>query len=178
MREKTDLNPVVPRPSRNVLPNLIPLALRNENVLAVTCALLPSAPNHVFPAPSSPAGHRMLAISLNDESDDDGCPSSSAPCSGMGTSDDENDVAPVENGTLGLFVLLTVVPLPWNEARKEPAKKRDDAEELVVMERTSPPAPVRPPKGADDHEFCFASHTRTASVKSPPAQTWLFAESQ
>lgn len=63
----------------------------------------------------------------------------------------------------------------------EPAKKRLDSEELVVMERTRPSAPVSPLKGGLDQDFAEISHTATdapGDVKEPPAQTLLFLASQ
>ena len=100
--------------------------------------------------------------------------------SGTGTRDDENGVAPVENGTLGLLVLLSV-PLPWNDAMNDPAKNMLEAEELDVMDNTSPAAPANPPKGALDQELAWGSHTATddpGDVNFPPTHTLLFFASQ
>jgi hypothetical protein len=94
----------------------------------------------------------------------------------MGTSDEENGVAPLENGTLGLLVLFNAVPVPWKDVMNEPAKTMLEADEFEVMESTSAAAPERPPKGAFDQEPALVSHTATAEpgeVNFPPAHTLL-----
>lgn len=99
----------------------------------------------------------------------------------MGTRDDEKGDAPEEKGTFGLLVPLIAVPFPTKLARKEPAKKSESVDELVVMDSTSAAAPVRPPKGGADHDFALASYTATAELGDenlPPAQTLLADESQ
>lgn len=75
-------------------------------------AALASAANQVFPGPSEPAGHRIFEILLKPESVDEGEPITWALWRGMGTSEDENGVAPAEKGTFGLFVEFKVVPFP------------------------------------------------------------------
>lgn len=115
-------------------------------------------------------------------SDVEGDASICAPSKGIGTKEEENGVAPEENGTFGLFVLLTTVEvlLP-NSVIKDPAKKRLSADELVVMDKTSEDAPDSPPKGGADHAFAFASQTATAFPgveNEPPTQTLLCASSQ
>lgn len=92
-------------------------------------------------------------------------------------------MAPVEKGTLGLLepVLFTTVPFPWKEMMNDPAKKRLDAEELVVIESTSAAAPDKPPNGGADQELALVSQTATAAageVKLPPTHTWLLDVSQ
>lgn len=104
-----------------------------------------------------------------------------AACNEMGTSDEENGVAPLENGTLGLLVLFNEVPVPWNDVMNEPAKTILKADEFDVMESTSAAAPERPPKGAFDQEPAFVSHTATAEpgeVNFPPTHTLLSVSSQ
>lgn len=74
-----------------------------------------------------------------------------------------------------------VVPFPWKDVMNEPAKKRLESEELDVIERTRPSAPVKPLKGGLDQEFAEVSHTATAApgeVNKPPTQTFLFFASQ
>ena len=113
-------------------------------------------------------------------SEEEGEGSISALCNGIGTSDEENGVAPGENGTLGLLVPLIVMLLP-NAVMNEPAKKRLEAEELVVMESTSPAAPPSPPNGGADQELALVSHIATddpGEVKRPPIHTRLFGSSQ
>lgn len=61
-----------------------------------------SIANHEFPGPSGPAGQRTLWMLLNPGSEVEGEPSTSALCNGTETSEEENGVAPAENGTLGL----------------------------------------------------------------------------
>lgn len=145
-----------------------------EKVLMVTLATLPSAASHVFPGPSAPAGQRMDFISPNCESLEEGEALTSALLRGMGTRDDENGVAPAENGTFGLLEPVRFPPLPWKEARKEPATKTLEPDELEVMEDTWAPAPDTPEKGAFDHEPAFGSQTAMfapGEEKAPPAQT-------
>lgn len=63
----------------------------------------------------------------------------------------------------------------------EPAKKRLDSEELVVMDSTRPSAPVKPLNGGLDQEFADVSHTATdapGEVNEPPTQTLLSLVSQ
>ena len=90
-------------------------------------------------------------------------------------------MAPTEKGTFGLFVpLITVVLLP-KVVMKEPAKNKLFAEAFVVIDRTSDPAPDRPPNGGADHEFAEVSHTATAfpgDENEPPAHTFLLDASQ
>lgn len=144
-------------------------------------AVFPSAANQVFPGPSGPDGHNAFCILVNPASVLDGDASTCALDSGTGTSEDENGVAPLEKGTLGLLVLFSGDPVPWNDVIKEPAKNSVDWEELEVMERTSAAAPERPPNGGLDHEFEFRSHTATdepGDVNLPPTHTLLFLSSQ
>jgi hypothetical protein len=99
----------------------------------------------------------------------------------MGTSDEENGVAPLENGTLGLLVVFNAVPLPWNDVMNEPAKNMLEAEEFEVMDSTSAAAPERPPKGAFDQESALVFHKATdepGEVNLPPTQTLLSPASQ
>jgi hypothetical protein len=172
----------VPRPLRKVLPKRTPLALRKRKARAVMTAVFPSAANHVFPGPSGPDGHRILLMLLKPASELEASPSTSAPVNGTGTRDEENGVAPDEKGTFGLFVLLVETePFPEKEVTKEPAKRRLEPDELVVMASTSASPPDRPPNGGADHDDVFGSQTATASageVNLPPVQTLLFAESQ
>src|ERR1700685_3565005 len=136
-------------------------------------AVFPSAASQVFPGPSGPAGHKIFSMLLNCESVEEGDASMMicAACNGMGTSDEENGVAPLEKGTLGLFVLFNEAPLPWNDATNDPAKNMLEAEECVVIESTSAAARERPPKGAFDHEPALVSHMATdeaGEVNFPP----------
>jgi hypothetical protein len=122
----------------------------------------------------------MLLMSENPESDVEGCASICAPCKGMGTKEEENGVAPAENGTLGLFVVL-MVELSPKLVMNDPAKNRLFSDEFVVMENTSDAAPDSPPKGGADHEFEFVSQTATAcpgDEKLPPTQIFLLDSSQ
>lgn len=164
-----------------MFPSRIPLALSDVNVRMLMTAVFPSAANQVFPGPSGPDGHSAFCISVNPVSVLDGDASTCAPDNGTGTSEDENGVAPLEKGTLGLLVLFSGAPVPWNDAINEPAKNRVDADELDVMERTSAAAPERPPNGGRDHELEFMSHTATdepGDVNLPPTHTLLFCPSQ
>lgn len=165
-----------------MFPNRSPLAVMDVKVRTVTTAVFPSAANQELPGPSAPAGHKMLEMLLNCESVDEGEPKTCAFWRGRGTREEVNGVAPGEKGTLGLFVPLTMaVPFPWNDVMNEPAKKRLDSEELVVMERTRASAPVKPSNGGFDHDAAFTSHTATADpgdVKLPPTQTLLSFVSQ
>lgn len=141
----------------------------------------PSAANQEFPGPSGPAGHNAFCILVKPASLLEGDASTCAPDNGTGTSEDENGVAPLENGTLGLLVLFSVDPVPWNDVINDPAKNIVDAEELEVMERTSAAAPDKPPKGGFDHVLVVISHTATdepGDVNFPPTHTLLFALSQ
>lgn len=159
----------------------MPFALSDANALMLITAVLPSWASQLFPGPSGPEGHSMFWILLKLGSDEDGDASICALERGTGTRDDEKGVAPVENGTLGLLVLLSVVLLPWNDAINDPAKKMLEAEELDVMDNTSPAAPARPPKGALDQELALVSHTATddpGDVNFPPTHTLLFFASQ
>jgi hypothetical protein len=122
----------------------------------------------------------MLSMLEKFGSEEEGDASISALCNGIGTSDEENGVAPGENGTLGLLVPLIVILLP-KFVMNEPAKKRLEAEELVVMDRTSPAAPPKPPNGGADHEFALVSHIATddpGEEKRPPTHTLSFGASQ
>jgi hypothetical protein len=113
---------------------------------------------------------------VNPVSVDEGEATTCALDSDTGTREEENGVAPLEKGTLGLLVLFNAEPFPWNDVMKEPAKNTLDEEELEVIERTSAAAPERPPKGACDQEFAFVSHTATdepGEVNFPPAHTLL-----
>lgn len=59
---------------------------------------------------------------------------------------------------------------------KDPAKKRLAWEAFVVIDNTSPVAPVRPPKGGADQDDAFVSQTATADAGEenwPPAQSLL-----
>lgn len=119
----------------------------------------------------------LLKLELDDDDDAITC----ALPRGMGTREDENGVAPLEYGTLGLLVLFNAEPLPWNEAMNDPDKKMLDADALVVMERTSAAAPLKPPNGAADHDFAFVSQTATAEpgdVNLPPTHTFPSFPSQ
>ena len=62
-----------------------------------------------------------------------------------------NGVAPAEKGTFGLLVpfrvMLEAAP---KEVMNEPEKNKLPADEFVVIESTSSPAPPRPPNGAAD----------------------------
>jgi hypothetical protein len=86
-------------------------------------AVFPSAANQLFLGPSGPEGHRVFCILVNPASVVEGDASTCAPDSGTGTREEENGVAPLEKGTLGLLVLFNDDPLPWNDVMKEPAKK-------------------------------------------------------
>ena len=55
-----------------------------------------------------------------------------AAYNGMGTSN-ENGIAPLEKGTLGLLVLFNAAPLPWNDMTNDPAKNMLEAEEFAVI---------------------------------------------
>jgi hypothetical protein len=96
--------------------------------------------------------------------------------------EEENGVAPRENGTFGLLVpFRTTEPLSWKEVMKEPAKKRLASDEFVVMERTSDRAPVTPTKGGFDHKPDLISQRATddpGDVKLPPAQIFPSFTSQ
>ena len=100
---------------------------------------------------------------------------------GTGTRDEEKGVAPAEKGTLGLLVpLSTIEPLP-NAVMNDPEKSRLDWEALATMERTSAPAPARPPNGGAAQDLDCVSQTATAEagdVNLPPTHTWLCALSQ
>ena len=162
------------------MPSRIPFASSCRNTRTVITAVDPSAANQVVPGPSSPDGHRILLIFENCGSSVDGDAVMSAPSSGMGTKEEENGVAPDENGTFGLFVPLIVVLLP-NAVTKDPAKNRLDADEFVVIERTSALAPESPPNGGGDHVFEVVSHIATAlpgDEKEPPTQIFSFSLSQ
>ena len=164
-----------------MFPSRIPFALSEANALTLITAVLPSSASQVFPGPSGPEGHSMLWILLKLGLDEDGDASMCALDKGTGTRDDENGVAPVENGTLGLLVLLSAVLLSWNDAMNDPAKNKLEAEELVVMDNTSPAAPAKPPKGALDQELALGSHTATddpGDANFPPTHTLLFFTSQ
>lgn len=142
--------------------------------------LNPSLASHVCPGPSSPVGHKIVLISLKFGSSDEGAASICAPCKGIGTREEENGVAPGENVTFGLLVPLTVMLLP-NAVMNDPEKKRLDADEFVVMERTSLEPPPNPPKGGADHEFESVLHIATDDAgdeKRPPTHTRLFGSSQ
>ncbi len=95
----------------------------------------------------------------------------------MGTREEVKGVAPEENGTFGLLVeLTTVVELLPNDVVNEPAKKRLDVDEFVVMDSTSEAAPDKPLNGGADHEPALVSQTATALpgvVKLPPTHTLL-----
>ena len=106
----THVNALVPRPSRKVLPKRRPAALRELKVRTVMTAVVPFIANQDCPGPSSPVGQRMLRISEKLESDEEGAGSTSTSSRGTGTRDEEYGEAPGENGTLGLFVLLTEPP--------------------------------------------------------------------
>jgi hypothetical protein len=96
----------------------------------------------------------------------------------MGTSDEENGVAPGEEGILGLLVLFNAVEFAAKEVRNEPAKNRLLSEEFGVIERTSPEKPLN--EGAD-HKLDLMFHTATdepGDVKCPPTHSWLFDVSQ
>ncbi len=100
---------------------------------------------------------------------------------GIGTRDEEKGVAPVEKGTLGLFVSLSGCELLPNNVTKDPEKKRDDCEELVVMDDTSADAPESPPNGGADQDEEPVSQTATAGegeVNCPPTQTFFCESSQ
>lgn len=133
----------------------------------------------MLPAPSGPDGQRMLCISLNPVASDDGDPSTSACCKGMGTREDENGVAPAENGTLGLLVPFKAeVP---KEVVKDPAKNKLVWEEFVEMELTLACAPVMPEKGGCTHMPVGTFQTATeeaGDVKFPPTHNLLFFASQ
>lgn len=89
-------------------------------------------------------------------------------------------MAPVEKGTLGLFVKLSV-ELPSNEVKNEPAKKRLCRVVFVVMDSTRDPAPDRPEKGGADQEDALVSHTATSDPgkeKVPPTHTFELSASQ
>lgn len=173
---ETHLNAVVPRPSRNVLPMRIPLALREANARIVITAWLPSAANQVSPGPSLPAGHNTLVILLNCESVLEGDATIWALCKGMGTSEDENGVAPAENGTFGLLVLFNVPVVFPNAVMNEPAKNKLAWEALVVIESTSDAAFARPPNGGALQADADGSQTATddaGELKLPPNQTFF-----
>ena len=96
-------------------------------------------------------------------------------CNGIGTKEDENGVAPAENGTFGLFVLLTTIDPLLLEVPKDvtndPEKNRLAEDALVVMDNT---LPVSPPNGAAVHAFVLTFHTATARegcVNEPPTHT-------
>jgi hypothetical protein len=171
----TYVNPVVAWSPRKVLPKRIPLAEIYENVLILMTAVFPLAANQVLPAPSAPAGQRMLVIFEKPDSEVDGSASIWAFCSGIGTNEEENGVAPAEKGTLGLFVLLiTVVPFPWKEVINDPAKKMLDSDVLVVMDNTSASAPAKPPNGGEDQDDDLGLQVATADPgleNFPPAHT-------
>jgi len=116
-------------------------------------AVFPLAVSQVFPGPSGPAGHKIFSMLLNCESVEEGDASMMicVACNGMGTSDEENGVTPLEKGTLGLLALFNAAPLPWNDATNDPVKNMLAAEEFIVIENTSAAAPERPPKGAFNH---------------------------
>jgi hypothetical protein len=123
----------------------------------------------------------MFWILLKEASEDEGEPCTCAASRGTGTREDENGVAPWEKGTFGLFVVFKTEPFPLKDATKDPAKKRLAWKSLVVIDKTSAAAPVRPPKGGADHDDAFVSQTATAEAgeeKWPPARSLLRSESQ
>lgn len=158
----THLKPVVPWPLWKVFPSRTPIVSSDVKVKMSMTAELSSLAYQELPAPSAPEGQSVLAMSVNPESVVDGLAMTLEEFRGTGTNDDENGVAPDENGTLGLLVSLTVVEvLPVKDVRKDPAKNIDAADELVVIELTLPCAPTRPLNGAADHDDAFVSHTAT-----------------
>ena len=96
-------------------------------------AVFPLAASQVFPGPSGPAGHKIFSMLLDCELvEGDASMIICTACNGMGTSD-ENGVAPLEKGTLGLLVLFNAAPLPWNDMTNDPAKNMLEAEEFAVI---------------------------------------------
>jgi len=82
---------------------------------------------------------------------------------------------------LGLLVLFSAVAFSAKEVRNEPVKRRLFSEELGVIERTSPAAPVKPLNEGADHELDLVSHIATdepGDVKCPPTHNWLLDTSQ
>jgi hypothetical protein len=80
-----------------------------------------------------------------------------------------------------LLPFKAVDPLSWKEVMKEPAKKRLESDEFVVMEKTVDCAPETPTKGGFDHEPDFTSNRATeepGDVKLPPTQTFPSFASQ
>jgi len=164
-----------------VFPRRTPFAVMKENVRTVSKGVEPSEANQLFPAPSGPDGQSVFRISLNPESVDDGAPSTSMFCSGMGTNDEEKGEAPGEKGTLGLLVPFNAAfPVP-KPVTKEPEKKRLASDELVVMEVTSAWAPDIPPNGALDHPEVLGSYIamdEPGDEKLPPAHNLFSFASQ
>ena len=90
-------------------------------------------------------------------------------------------MAPVEKGTLGLFVpLMATEPLP-KDARKEPEMRRLDWDEMDVIDKTSATAPVSPPNGAADQDDDTVSQTAMdapGELNWPPAHTCFREKAQ
>ena len=86
----------------------------------------------------------------------------------------------MENGTLGLFVLLTLPP--WKLVVKDPANNKLDPEEFEDIESTCPLLFAdSPPNGGADQEEDEGFQTATnddGDVNSPPTQTRLLVVSQ
>ena len=110
------------------------MAEKTENVRIVMRGVELSNANQLFPLPSGPAGQRMLLISLKPVAVDEGEPSTWAFSRGIGTRAEENGDAPTEKGTFGLLVPFRL-PSP-KDVKKEPAKKRLESDEFVVIEVT------------------------------------------
>jgi hypothetical protein len=58
-------------------------------------------------------------------------------------------------------VLFSAVAFAAKEVRNEPVKKRLFSEALEVMEKTSPPSPMKPLNGGADQELDLVSHIAT-----------------
>src|ERR1700690_3013368 len=84
--------------------------IKRSECLNIDDCRVPIGSEPSIPRPSGSAGHKIFSMLLDCELvEGDASMIICAACNGMGTSD-ENGVAPLEKGTLGLLVLFNAAP--------------------------------------------------------------------